>query len=54
MDKQLIFSKHTDVRELDEHELMIDINGFDFFDLYELGSLANQNVYLTGTCINAY
>ncbi|KAK1366288.1 hypothetical protein POM88_041849 [Heracleum sosnowskyi] len=47
MDKQLIFSKHTDVRELDEHELIIEKNGFDFFDLNDLGSLAHQNVYLT-------
>lgn len=49
MDIQIIFTKNTEVTDLDENESLIENNAFDFFDLAELKELAHQNTYLTGT-----
>ena len=47
-EKQIIFTKDTECIKIDEDDLLIPNNIFDFYDLAELKEIADSNVYLTG------
>lgn len=46
-DKQIIFTTYTQVQKIDEDDLLIAKNIFDFYDLGDLSLIANENTHLT-------
>ncbi|KAK1365087.1 hypothetical protein POM88_040648 [Heracleum sosnowskyi] len=46
-ERQIILTTYTTVSTMDENDLLIANNLFDFSDLQDLDQVANQNVYLT-------
>lgn len=47
-DRQMIITNYTQVQKLDEDDLLIPKNMFNFYDMSDLDSIANDNLYLTG------
>lgn len=50
-EKQIIFTSYTEVKKFDEDDLLIAKNMFDFYDIGDLSTIANDNLYLTGKSI---
>lgn len=48
MDKQIVFTADTKVKDVEESEIFIPRNSFDFFDFGDLMPMAKQSLYLAG------
>lgn len=48
MDRQIIFTQDTKVKEVDESEIYIPQNMFDLYEFADLKKMAGQQLYLTG------
>ncbi|KAL1816119.1 hypothetical protein ACET3Z_018693 [Daucus carota] len=48
LDKQLVFSKDTNIQELADDGVSIPQDAFDFYDHSQLEELSNQTRYLAG------
>lgn len=48
MDKQIVFTNDTKVKDVEETEIFIPRNSFDFFDFGDLIQMSKQSLYLAG------
>lgn len=54
MDRQIILTQDTRVKELEETEIFIPKNSFDLFEYGDLKALAAQKLYLAGNILNQH
>lgn len=54
MNRQIIFTTDTKVKEIDESETYVPQNSFDLYEFGDLKTMAKQNLYLTGISITIY
>lgn len=47
-DKKIILTNYTEVKIINEDQMLIQNNMFNFYDQSELDKIASDNVYLTG------
>lgn len=46
--RQIVFTTYTEIELFVDDDIMIPPNMFDFYDLEDIDSIANDNTYLTG------
>lgn len=54
MEKQIVFTADTKVKEVDEKDVFIPHNNFDLFEYGDLKQMTKQVLYLTGYISNYY
>ena len=54
MDRKIVFTTETKVKELQETEIFIPNNNFDFFDFSDLKKKAGQLTYPTGNHLSMF
>jgi hypothetical protein len=47
-EKQIILTTYSKVEKIEQDDMLIAKNIFDFYDLCDLAEIANENLYLTG------